>query len=217
MGFHLSLKHKRNTIMTRLTISIKPDPLGRISLNEFLLACRNNFVKFEKQKKKLSEKLEKIQMKYGKQIYDELILEGVPEGNIFEPLTEKLSSIEFIQSNSDLLTAFKNLQHIYLQKSRSNIRIYKKVPHLYTDAELVEPFWSLVYKKIHFNNMFPRFSHTFCTERYVNIVKKNMIDFKRHYEDVVISYRHSIMQTQFKLQLVLGHDVSREILSYLCA
>lgn len=204
--------------MTKLTISsIKPDHPGQISVNEFLLACKNNIVKFEKRKEKLSQKLEKAHMKYGKQIYDELILEGIPEENITELLIEKLSSVEFIWSKPDLLTAFKSLQHICLQKSRSNIRIYKKVPHLYTDAELVDPFWSLVYKNIHTNNMFPRFSHTFCTERYVKIVKKNMIDFKRHYEDVVISYRHSIMQTQFKLQLVLGDDVSREILSYLCA
>ena len=206
--------------MTKLLISsIKPEP-GKISLIEFLLACKNNIVKFEKRKVKICEKLEKVQMKYGKQIYDELILAGIPEENIFEPLTEKLSSVQFIRSKPDLLNAFKNLQHVYLQKNRSNIRIYKNAPHLYTDAELVDSFWSLVYEKLQnkLTIVFPRLNHVlqFCGERYVNIVKKNIRDFKRHYEDVVISYRHSIMQTQFKLQLVLGHDVSREILSYLC-
>ena len=190
--------------------------IDRMSTLDLLILCEKNKARYDKIEKKHKTTLKKVKHNHRKEIFRELTQTGLPEDASFiDMINDTLASSEYIARTPDLKNAMKNIQHHQLQKTRANIRIYRKVSHLYTDSFLREIFWNRVIQitKKDLNVWFC--TKPFCTASYSKIVQKNMQDFCEHYTTTMISYRHSLMQTDFKLQLILGADVSREILSYL--
>ena len=205
--------------MTKLTIHPILQNTERISIYEFLNSCATNRIRFYQNEQLYKKKLQKIHEKYAHTIKMELIQTGLPPNvSLIDMIFDTLASQAFIRSKPDLNQALADLQHNSLQKSRTSIRLYKKVPHLFFDTFLKSHFWKRVIDitKKDTNEIFPKLLTTnhYCKTSYIHMVRKNLQEFIQQYEHVIISYNHSIMQTQFKFQLIFGMDISREILSY---
>jgi hypothetical protein len=200
--------------MTKLVIQPISSKVDRMTALDLLISCEKNKARFDKTEKKLKGTLEKVKYNHAKEIFLELTQTGLPEDAAFiDIINDTLASSEYIARKPDLKNAIQNIQHHQLQKIRANVRIYRKVPHLYTDTFLRNIFWNrVIYSEEELNVWFR--TNQFCTASYSKMVQKNIEDFYTNYQKVMISYNHSIMQTQFKLQLIIGMDVSREILSY---
>ena len=202
--------------MTKLVIRPYKQKDNQIDCTDFITLRENNKMRSTKIEKKLKAKLQSIRKNHIKNIFLELTQNNSPaDDSMIESISNIVSSPEFIFAKSDLKRAFQNVQLHSLQKTRATIRMYLKVPYLYTDSVLQKSHWNKVIQDVKhdlhvsFPNLLP-----FCKSSYINIVRKNMQEFYTTYQDVITSYNHSILQTQFKLQLIFGMDVSREILSY---
>lgn len=141
----------------------------------------------------------------------EIIEDGYTEDEAEQMIAEYVSSTEFLSPH------LQKIMRARLEGDRLSVRLLTQVPYLYTDTRLL-PFFEktvkvikskqLDYVSLQEENDDPKM------KSYLKIVRKNTEEFLSLYNRVMDAYRNTIMQTEFKFQLVVGSDVANLILSY---
>ena len=163
-------------------------------------------------KKKWERDMKVIQKAKAKEIYIEALSIGLTEHEAAHQTAIYLSSQDF------LLPHIQKYQRLALMGDRASVRFLNTVPYLYTSTEL-RPFWDYVLKHIkkkksEYSEIENDPKSSIRHKNYLNIVKKNTETFLTQYNRIMDVYRNAIMQTEFKLQLVIGSDAARLVLSY---
>jgi len=161
-----------------------------------------------RKKKKLEKDMKVMQKTKAREVYLEALDIGLTDNDAANVTAVYVSSLEF------LLPHLQKIQRVLLAGDRSSVRLLKQVPYLYASTEL-RPFWDYALKNIKKKKSGYSDLHTSIRDKkYLNIVKKNVDAFLTQYNRIMDMHRSAIMQTEFKLQLVVGSDVAKYILSY---
>lgn len=165
---------------------------------------------------KNNKKLERDVKKYQKYTAKTIFLNSLDSG--FTEEEAIMISADLINSHKFLLPYSQKIQKNRLKGDRTAVRFLKNVQYLYTCTEL-RPFWEnqldvIKHKLSQYPLMRDDPDMSVPVRRYLNIVWKNTLDFIFQYERVIDDYRYSITQTEFKLQLLVGSDAAKEVLSY---
>ena len=206
-------------MMTKSHITIMPvqkatNPNAKlqvISPDEFEDAFWMKLMPSYKKQEKAKKVLKATQYKQAKKDYVALIQDGFTEEETAQMVSAYVSSSDF------LLPFVQKIMRARLEGDRSTVRLLTQVPYLYTDTRLL-PFFEktvkvikskqLDYVSLQEENDDPKM------KSYLKIVRKNTEEFLSLYNRVMDAYRNTIMQTEFKFQLVVGSDVANLILSY---
>ena len=135
---------------------------------------------------------------------------------LFEIASNKIRMHEYICDIKRLEISETRNQLLY---DHSILNIFKQAPHLYTNTEL-RSFWETHLKYVYYLKHRLELgegwnqTQTGLNKQLLNFVKQDIKQFLKKYYRVTDAYKIAIMQTEFKLQFVLGCDVAMYILSY---
>ena len=160
---------------------------------------------------KAKKNLKASQYKQAKKDYVALIHDGFTEEETAQMVSAYVSSSDF------LLPFVQKIMRARLEGDRSTVRLLTQVPYLYTDTQL-RPFFEktvkvIKSKKLDYDSIQEEDDDP-KMKSYLKIVRKNTEEFLSLYNRVMDAYRNTIMQTEFKFQLVVGSDMANLILSY---
>lgn len=211
-------------MMTKSHISIMPvqkakEPNAKLQVippdefeDKFWMKLIPSYNKQEKAKKNLKVSHSCMRLRVV-----EIIEDGYTEDEAGRMIAEYVSSTEFLSPH------LQKIMRARLEGDRLSVRLLTQVPYLYTDTRL-RPFFEKTVKTIkskkknylslHRKKYYLWVNDDPKMKSYLKIVRKNTEEFLSLYNRVMDAYRNTIMQTEFKFQLVVGSDIANLILSY---
>ena len=130
-----------------------------------------------------------------------------------EILREVAKKVSFRIYHDKLKSVNISLIRYRLQLDRKFCNFLRKCPHLYPNLE--KSCLKYLYELKNIDYLELMLKENVATKKYVNIVMKNVEQFLVQYYSVMNAYKNAMMQTEFKVQLVLGSDVAKYILYFL--
>ena len=130
-----------------------------------------------------------------------------------EILRAVASKVSFRKYHDQLKRVNISLIRHKLQSDRKYCNFLRKRPDLYPNLE--KSCLEYLYDRKNKNYAELNLKENVATKKYMNIVKTNIEQLIVQYYSVTNAYKNAMMQTEFKLQLVLGSDVAKYILYFL--